>query len=769
VILRKLAFLLVPLTAAAEAADFRGAPIEDVLEGLRAGGLEVLYSSDLVKPWMRVEQEPRATESRALLAEILAPHGIAVADGPGDTLMLVRTPARAPRHATPGSPRSPVPAPIEAVVVSASHYQFGDEPSLPPVVLGSAELESLPDIGEDPVRAIGRLPGVAGQDFTSRYHLRGGTEEETLIRYDDLRLYNPYHLKDFFGVFSSIDPAIVSDIRIYTGGFPVAFGDRSSGVVDIAPRLAGREFQGEAVASFFSVGASLDGATGDGATDWAFAARRGNMDLFFDQVDSPLGEPEYHDLYGRLGHRFNDWLAVSANVLSFNDEILAFDSDQEEEAVAEYRDQYYWIRADLGAPDGLGGRILAAHTRLESERAGSADLPGVGSGSLSDDRRFTIHAIQADGWWRLGARTLVQAGLEWRDQEGRYDYSDEAEFELLFLTPGASTEPSRTREIHLRPSGRQAGAYLNWRFEPAATFATDLGIRWDRETLSDPGGTRWSPRAVLMWQPREDMRLRLGWGRYDQAQSINELQVSDGQVEYQPAQRATHLVASVEHDLTDAVTLRAEVYRKDYEHPLWRYENLLNTLVVLPELKPDRILIAPEESLAEGAEVSLRYEKDAFSGWVGYTHSRVVDRIGGESFHPSWDQRDYTSGGLSWRGRRWEASLAASWHRGWPTTAVELVTLEDVPLVAAEKRNAENLSDYARIDLRVARRFDIGAAGELTAFLEVSNVAKRSNDCCVEYELEDEDDSGEEVPVFLDVEPRPSLPLIPSLGVLWKF
>ena len=269
--------------------------------------------------------------------------------------------------------------------MSASHYQFGDEPSPPAVVLGSAELESLPDIGEDPVRAIGRLPGVAGQDFTSRYHLRGGTEEETLIRYDDLRLYNPYHLKDFFGVFSSIDPAIVSDIRIYTGGFPVAFGDRSSGVVDIAPRLAGREFQGEAVASFFSVGASLDGATGDGATDWAFAARRGNMDVFFDQVDSPLGEPEYHDVYGRLGHRFNDWLAVSANALVFNDEILAFDSDQEEEAAATYRDQYYWLRADLGAPDGLGGRVLAAQTQLQSERTGSADLPGVGSGSLADE------------------------------------------------------------------------------------------------------------------------------------------------------------------------------------------------------------------------------------------------------------------------------------------------------------------------------------------------------------------------------------------------
>ncbi len=97
-IVRNLAFLLVPLAAAAEAADYRGAQVEAVLESLRSGGVEILYSSDLVKPWMRVEQEPRATEPRALLAEILSRHGIAVADGPGDSLMLVRE--RAARAAT---------------------------------------------------------------------------------------------------------------------------------------------------------------------------------------------------------------------------------------------------------------------------------------------------------------------------------------------------------------------------------------------------------------------------------------------------------------------------------------------------------------------------------------------------------------------------------------------------------------------------------------------------------------------------------------------
>jgi len=762
---RTLAFLLVPLAAAAEAAAWRGLPLESVLEELRAGGVETLYSSDLVKPWMRVEREPRATDPRARLAEILTPHGIAVADGPGGTLVLVREVTHGPRHATPGSARTPAPAPIEAVVVSASHYLFGESAATPPVVLSSAELESLPDIGEDPVRAVARLPGVASYDFSSRFHLRGGTEEETLVRFDDLRLYDPYHLKDFFGVFSSIDPAIVSDIRIYTGGFPVAFGDRSSGVVDIAPRLAGEGLQGQAVASFFTLGASLEGTTGDGATDWAVAARRGNMDLLFDLIDSPLGEPEYHDFYARAGHRFNDWLALSANALAFDDQILAFDSDQEEEAVAEYRDQYYWLRLDLGSADGFGGRVLAAHTLLESERSGTADLPGVGSGTLADERHFTINTLQADGWRRLGARSLLQAGAEWREQRGRYDYTDQAEFELLFLTPGAPTEPERERAARLRPSGHHTAAYLNWRFEPWAAIATDLGIRWDRGTLAERKASQWSPRAVLMWQPREDTRFRLGWGRYFQEQAINELQVPDGDTAFQRAQRATHAVASVEHDLTDKLTLRAEAYRKDYEHPFARHENLLNTVVVLPELKPDRILIAPDDALAEGVEASLRYETEALSAWIGLTHSRVRDRVDGEWLYRSWDQRDYVSGGLTWRKGGWEASLAGVWHRGWPTSEVELATLEPFPLADVGKRNAENLSNYVRFDARIARRFELDTAGELIAFFEVSNLAKRNNDCCLEYQLEDEEVDE----VFLDVEARGTLPLIPSLGVLWKF
>jgi hypothetical protein len=224
-------------------------------------------------------------------------------------------------------------------------------------------------------------------------------------------------------------------------------------------------------------------------------------------------------------------------------------------------------------------------------------------------------------------------------------------------------------------------------------------------------------------------------------------------------------VASLEQEISTSLALRAEVYRKDYDHPFRRHENLLNTVVVLPELKPDRIVIEPDAAVAEGAEIGLRYDAGRLSSWFSFTHARVRDRVAGEWQSRNWDQRELVTGGLAWRDDRWEASLAATWHRGWPTTEVELETLEPFPLVAAGKRNAGNVADYARFDARIARRFNLQSAGELTAFAEIHNLTKRNNDCCVEYQLEDE----EEDEVFLDVEPRGSLPLIPSIGVIWRF
>ena len=66
--MKPLPLLIHLFPVAAGAATYRGMPVEDVLEAMRAGGLEFLYSSDLIKPWMRVEVEPSGRASDISLA-----------------------------------------------------------------------------------------------------------------------------------------------------------------------------------------------------------------------------------------------------------------------------------------------------------------------------------------------------------------------------------------------------------------------------------------------------------------------------------------------------------------------------------------------------------------------------------------------------------------------------------------------------------------------------------------------------------------------------
>ena len=757
--------------AAAQAGEFEGLELAQALDRLEARGLSVLYSSDLVKPGMVVATEPVATEPRAMLAEIVRPFGLAPVDGPGGSVLLVR-PAGAVETGTPaatdpaGVLRTPA-APqvvVDEIVVSASRYRLYLGSPASSTVLTSSDIELLPTLGEDPLRSLERLPGVARQDFTSKPNVRGGVADETLVRFDGVRLYNPFHLKEFQSPFSAVDPGIVSGLTVYTAGFPVIYGDRMGSVVDIAPLAATADLQGRVAASVFNAGARLNGSYDGGRGRWLASARRGNLDMVLELADPDLGDPEYSDYHARLDHDLGDFATLSASVLVFDDDLHVFDRDQEEEAVARFRDEYVWLRADLGDGE-VGGRLQAVRTRIESERSGTADLPGVTTGSLEDRRSFTVDSLQAEGWWATGTQSTIQAGAEWRGSSGQYHYRDEATFALLFMTPGAPQEPARTRELVVRPDGDEYAAYVNWRVAPSASVTVDAGLRWAYQSLAGASDDQLAPRIGALWRPREDTRLRAGWGRYFQSQGVTELQVSDGEMRVFPAQRAEHWVLSAEHMLVSGIGVRFEAYRKEYQHLRPRFENLLDTLVVLPELRPDRVRIEPDAATADGAELALTYGADGpLSAWMNYGWSSVEDRVAGVRVRRAWDQTHSLGAGVSYRDSRWEWSVAATWRSGWPTTAVELATLEPFPLVAVGRRGADRIGTYARLDARVARRFAFESGRSLSVFLDLSNVTNRRNDCCIEYQIEDE--AGE---TFLDVGRRESLMLVPNVGVVWEF
>src|SRR5262245_9053646 len=71
---------------------YAGQPLVEVIEELRGHGLKILYSSAVVTSDLLVAAEPRARSPRAILEEILAPHGLAAQEGPAGALLIVPAP-----------------------------------------------------------------------------------------------------------------------------------------------------------------------------------------------------------------------------------------------------------------------------------------------------------------------------------------------------------------------------------------------------------------------------------------------------------------------------------------------------------------------------------------------------------------------------------------------------------------------------------------------------------------------------------------------------
>ena len=72
------------------AGRYAGRPLADVLRDLQSLGLSVVFSSELVRPEMRVASEPKSTVPRKILDEVLEPHGLRAAAGPKGTWLVVR-------------------------------------------------------------------------------------------------------------------------------------------------------------------------------------------------------------------------------------------------------------------------------------------------------------------------------------------------------------------------------------------------------------------------------------------------------------------------------------------------------------------------------------------------------------------------------------------------------------------------------------------------------------------------------------------------------
>lgn len=231
------------------------------------------------------------------------------------------------------------------------------------------------------------------------------------------------------------------------------------------------------------------------------------------------------------------------------------------------------------------------------------------------------------------------------------------------------------------------------------------------------------------------------------------------------AQYADHAIASITHLLSPDISIKAEYFFKRMKDLKPRYENLFTDLVIVPELEGDRFQISASEGKSRGIELGIeRSLADSVSWYLNYAYAKVQDNDSGRWISRRWDQRQTVNAGMTWEPGLWKFSIAAGWHSGWAFTTLPNELETDTSIEISAIRSNRRARDYSTLDMKVSRNLLLPGS-TISIFIEVTNAFNRNNYGAIDYEISEE----EGLFILEEMDVDPVLPLVTSIGVLWRF
>lgn len=744
---------------------FVGMPLAAALQVLQREGVAVVFSTAVVLPSMVVRTAPRASTPRAMLDELLRPHGLAASRGPRGRLVVVRA-APPPAELEPRPPAPPV---IAAEIEVTAPVESAHGEPIAAAVLDPVPPESdVPHTGNDVFRAVGLLPGAATSESSAQLSVRGGRRDDVMVVLDGLELLAPYHLQEFDGALGIVPAISLEHVELIADPVPVEYGDRLGGVVDMRTRTPQTPLHVSlGVGSLFAE-ASAGGAFAGDRGRWLAAARGGNYRLAL-EAGGRHEDPRYWDLFGKTDYALRPGQDVQLRLLLASDD---FEVDGVNVGGGSYRSRwgnsYLWA-SHVGA---LGAQGLAESVAWVSllERDRFAEQARQGSTQFDlDDERTSVFAGGKSTWrWAPpAARWSLDGGAEWRQIDSAIDYRADR-VDLAPDLPGTTPVEGHTRFSH-DFEFEQVAVFASGRVRAGHGLTMEGGLRWDHTGLTDEGHT--SPRLHLAWSPDDATVVRAGWGWYYQSQRPYELQVEDGQTQVLPSERAAQKMLSYERRLAGGASWRAGAYEREEGSPRERFESLFDTAVIYPELSPGRVRLDPDVARARGLELLYRAAPRPRLDWsAAYTLAVVEDRINGR-WVPRATDETHAVELLARLQLPHHFTLSAVWlyHTGWPTTEVSARVVRDElgntrvePMLGPIR--GDRLPEYHRLDLRLGRGWN-WRGGQLSAFLDLQNVYARHNVRGYE-EFRFGLDAGGEGEVFADSVSWGGF--LPSFGLRWS-
>ena len=230
----------------AQPREYKGRRVAEVLRELQTEGVRILFSSTLVPADLVVKSEPRPGAWREIAEQILAPHGLTVANGPGMTWLVVRATTIRPRPGAAPPDKRPPPTPEPPRDAAPDTLRIEEQVD---VVDRAGDLAGVPSVYEVEVgkvfetagafenvfQVLSTYPGVAAtDDQEGTFAVRGGGPEHNAIVFDGVQIHSSQRIGDFRTSF--VNPSTTGSIALDASGLDARYGGRLSSVTVLETR-----------------------------------------------------------------------------------------------------------------------------------------------------------------------------------------------------------------------------------------------------------------------------------------------------------------------------------------------------------------------------------------------------------------------------------------------------------------------------------------------------------------------------------------------------
>ena len=666
-------------TASPGTARYAGRTLGDVLEDLRAAGLRLIYSTDLVRSGMKVREEPRANAPRLVLDEVLVPHGLVASPGPDDLLVVVRrAPANGSRDATGKALQLGF---EDRFDVPGSLSRDAEGPGT--LRLGARDVLGTPGAIDNIFRALQVMPGVTGAGlFDTRLSVRGGAPDQNLTVMDGVEIHNPFRL---LGAVAGFNPETVGRFELMAGAFPAQYGDRLSSLLVVETRdgRGDEGFAGSASASVTDASAVLEGSLpGPGNGSWLVAGRRTYYDLVAERILKD-DLPSFDDLQLKLAWRGGGGQRLALTAWRSREDTDADWSDPADKIVLATNGANDLLALSFAAPIGRKAFLRGVASAYRFDETVELDLLGRSDTRVSFDRRQAERGDANDQLLALGLsrnvgvsdlalrqaldveltpRHRLEAGAELHRLETRWrqalpgDRNDEAAngSSVLF---GAGLPAL----VDSRFDATRAAAFLQHRGRFGERVLVTTGLRFERAA----SGARpvLSPRLLAGVDLGRAGRLKLGAGLHFQSPGYEKLMHSDYFLDLSPEyrrdledERALHLVLGWARGFGPGLHASLEGYYRDFSNLIvGRLETEAERVARLARYDyPDELAWGlPREPIitsvpadgaqgrAYGALASLSLDDrpgHRLYGWIAYAWGRAERTAYGRSYLFDYDR-----------------------------------------------------------------------------------------------------------------------------------